>query len=306
LDFEKAYDRISWSFMRDVFEKQGFHAYFIRGVMFLYKNVTSSVIVNGKVGGEFDLSLSVRQVCPLAPFLFMVVLDSLGYMLKDRRYGVKGFSLPDGSKVTDASYVEDTALYIEGTIENLNKAYEVLRVFCLGSGSKLNWDKTYAIWASKNKQDFSWEADLGVKWVSEGTRVRYLRPLIGFHLPSNTNTTPLIDSINKKLKSWASKMITTARRVIIINQVLLATCWFTATCCGIFAKNCTIIRGLVTKYLWSGREEGRCASRVRWSSCILSQQQGGIQLWDPFLQTQAVLAKLVVRGLSLGMEPWKK
>jgi len=60
LDVEKAYDRISWSFMREVSEKQGFHQNFIRRVMALYKNVSSSVIVNGEEGRNFSLSRSVR------------------------------------------------------------------------------------------------------------------------------------------------------------------------------------------------------------------------------------------------------
>jgi len=68
----------------------------------------------------------------------VVVLDSLGYMLEDEQYGVERFVFPNGSKVTDASYIDDTALYLLGMIENLNKAYKVLSIFCLGSGSKLN------------------------------------------------------------------------------------------------------------------------------------------------------------------------
>jgi len=83
LDFEKAYDRILWTFIEAVLRKRGFHEDFIRGVMSLYNNATSALIVNGAVGEDFELFRSVRQGYPLAPFLFIIVLDALGYMLED-------------------------------------------------------------------------------------------------------------------------------------------------------------------------------------------------------------------------------
>lgn len=82
--------------MKAVLEKRGFHRDFIRGVMALYTNATSAVIVNGTVGDKFDINRLVRQGCPLAPFLFIVVFDALGFMLDDPQYGIQGFKLPNG------------------------------------------------------------------------------------------------------------------------------------------------------------------------------------------------------------------
>jgi len=112
LDFEKACNRISWMFMQEVLRKQGFYKDFIRRVMTLYRNVASTIIVNGEVGAEFDLSQSVRQGCHLAPFLFnIVVLNALGFMLEDPRYEVEGLTLPGGSKVTHALFLRMTRSY---------------------------------------------------------------------------------------------------------------------------------------------------------------------------------------------------
>jgi len=86
LDFEKAYDRISCPFMRRVLEKRGFNPEFTRGVISLYDNPSSAVIINGQVWEEFDLERSVKQGCPMAPFLFIVVFDALGFMLEDPKW----------------------------------------------------------------------------------------------------------------------------------------------------------------------------------------------------------------------------
>jgi len=116
LDFEKAYDIISWNFVQSVLEKRGFHQDFIKGVMALYTNATSAVLVNGEVGERFDITRSVRHGCPLAPFLFIVVMDACRFMLNDSKYGVKGFRLPNGKRVLDASFVDDTSPYLLGIV----------------------------------------------------------------------------------------------------------------------------------------------------------------------------------------------
>lgn len=170
----------------------------------------------------------------------------------------------------------------------------------------MNWDKTFAVWASKNARSFSWGADKGITWVVEGTGVRYLGSLVGFHLPLDTNTTPLLTSIKKKLRSWAVKTVSQAGRVVIINQVFLTTCWYMAACCGLSKKTCDILRGLMIHYLWTGKDEGKCATRMKWNACLLPHMEGGINLIDPYLQTQALLTKLMVRGLAPGNESWKK
>ena len=81
LDFEKTYDRVNWTFLRMVMAKMGFHSTWIQQVMSLNENATASVIVNGEISKTFRLQRSVRQGCPLAPYLFLLTVDVLGQML---------------------------------------------------------------------------------------------------------------------------------------------------------------------------------------------------------------------------------
>jgi hypothetical protein len=57
--------------------------------------------VNGTIGPDFQLAHSVRQGCPLAPYLFILITDVLGHMMPDPRYGVEGLSLPRGGFLRD-------------------------------------------------------------------------------------------------------------------------------------------------------------------------------------------------------------
>lgn len=152
LDFEKAFDRIEWVFLFKALEVLGFNDTWVRWVKSLYKAASSAIKVNGTMGPDFPLKRSVRQGCPLAPYLFILATDVLGYLMADPRFEVEGFSLPKGGLIRDQTFVDDTALYLKGTPGNMDKAQRILALFCQASGAKINWHKTAAIWASKTKK----------------------------------------------------------------------------------------------------------------------------------------------------------
>jgi len=122
LDFKKAFDRIEWGFLFGALERLGFESTWIRWIRALYKGVTSAVRMNGESGSDFHLTRSIRQGCPLAPYLFILATDVLGHMPADPWNEVVGLSLPRGGLIRDQTFADDTALYLQGTPSNLDKA----------------------------------------------------------------------------------------------------------------------------------------------------------------------------------------
>ena len=53
LDFEKAYDRVDWSFLEGTMAKMGFAENWIKGISSLYKSATSKVLLAGGKGSSF-------------------------------------------------------------------------------------------------------------------------------------------------------------------------------------------------------------------------------------------------------------
>jgi hypothetical protein len=50
LDFEKAYDRFSWQFLREVLHMKGFESRYVHRIMQLVSNGQTSIVVNWEVG----------------------------------------------------------------------------------------------------------------------------------------------------------------------------------------------------------------------------------------------------------------
>ena len=84
LDFEKAYDRVDWGFLEGSLSRFGFEDQWIRGVAALYRSASSQVLLAGGRGPSFDLSRSVRQGCPLAPFLCLFFAEVMCIYLATR------------------------------------------------------------------------------------------------------------------------------------------------------------------------------------------------------------------------------
>jgi hypothetical protein len=50
LDFEKAYDRVSWSFLREVLKHKGFESGYIHRIMQLVEGGQTTITINEDVG----------------------------------------------------------------------------------------------------------------------------------------------------------------------------------------------------------------------------------------------------------------
>jgi hypothetical protein len=55
-----------------------------------------------------------------------------------------------------------------------------------------------------------------------------------------------------------------------------------------------------------GGKASNTRAKVKWDSLTLPLSSGGLGIIDPQAQSEALLAKLLVRGLALGGEPWKE
>lgn len=78
VDLEKAYDRISWSFLEQVLLKIGFNAHFTSFILSSLKTTSLSVLWNGKQLETFIPGRGVRQGDPLSPYLFVLCMEVLG------------------------------------------------------------------------------------------------------------------------------------------------------------------------------------------------------------------------------------
>ena len=78
VDFEKAFDKLGWTFMIKSLEYFQFPEYIIKWVSILYTDIQSCISNNGCSSNYYRrLHRGVRQGCPLSPNIFIIAVELL-------------------------------------------------------------------------------------------------------------------------------------------------------------------------------------------------------------------------------------
>jgi hypothetical protein len=82
IDFEKAYDKVKWSFVQQVLRMKGFSDTWCSWIKTFMEGGHVAVKVNDQMGPFFQTQRGVRQGDPLSPIMFNLVADMLATLIK--------------------------------------------------------------------------------------------------------------------------------------------------------------------------------------------------------------------------------
>lgn len=82
MDFEKAYDKVSWNFLPYLFRMMGFGEKLRNWIELLVFKRNMSVLVNGSPKKEFGVGKGLRQGDRISPFLFVLVAEGISMLVK--------------------------------------------------------------------------------------------------------------------------------------------------------------------------------------------------------------------------------
>ena len=81
-DMSKAYDRIEWNFIEEVFQRLGFHDTFTNWVMQYVVTMSYSFLLNDSVYGTISPHRGIRQGDPISPYIFILCGEVISGLCK--------------------------------------------------------------------------------------------------------------------------------------------------------------------------------------------------------------------------------
>ena len=113
VDFEKAFDTVSHSYMNFLLKKYGFGPYFCRWIEVFSKNVVSCVMNGGFSTGYFEIGRGVRQGDHLSPYLFLLIIETLAVVIRNE-HKLKGI-LIGNLQTKIIMYADDCSIFLRDT-----------------------------------------------------------------------------------------------------------------------------------------------------------------------------------------------
>jgi hypothetical protein len=162
-----------------------------------------SVLVNGCSTEELDIRRGLKQGDPLAPFLFLLVVEGLSGLVRSAvsKNLYHGFMVANmGMSISHLQYADDTLFLGEPTMANLWALKVILRVFELASGFKVNFSKSFVMGINVGTDFFSL-AENFLHCRVGSVPFTYLGLPVGANPQLEITWRPLIQSLSSRLSS---------------------------------------------------------------------------------------------------------
>ena len=269
IDFEKAFDSISWEFLFKTMEKFNFGANFLHWIKVIYSSTQCCVTNNGFNSKFFNLTRGIRQGCPISALLFILVVEIMAINIRQNR-DIHGISYNNTEELKISQLADDTTLFLSD-IKSLETALNFLKTFEKSSGLSLNKDKTEAFWIGAAVNCNS--KPLGLKWTS--SEIKCLGVWCGPDVESAIlcNYKEKIKKIKTALNIWSQRQLSLKGKVAVLRTQIMPQILYTVS--NIYTPEWVIteIDDLFYNYLWSGRKH-----HVRREVVINNIDQGGLKM----------------------------
>jgi hypothetical protein len=148
-DQAKAFDSVAWSFIEKCLCAFNFGPDMRRWISTFYKNIRSCVYVNGRYSSWFDVQRGTRQGDPISPYIFLLCAEILSVMIHENK-DIRGIRVLD-EEVLISQYADDTTFFLDGSRQSFVECIQVLKLYALFSGLKVNFDKSTVVWIGSCK-----------------------------------------------------------------------------------------------------------------------------------------------------------
>eukprot|EP00253_Pinus_taeda_P003035 PITA_03035 len=302
IDLSKAYDRISWLYLRMLLTHVGFSYPFVSWIMGCITNVSFAVLVNGAASSFFNSQRGLRQGCPLSPLLFLLVAEGLSRLIHKarREEKVKGIEVEINLYITHLLFVDDILIFTNGNCSELKELKCIFDLFLKATRMQINSGKSQACIADFERRERNRMVNLFPFPIQPlEAPFKYL----GFWLKpvvyKKEDWNWLIAKIESRISHSSFRWLSRAGRLTLIKSVLSAILVYWAALTWIPKGVMEKIRRICCRFLWAGSKESSGLPWVAWDKVARPKEWGGWGIKRPSEFSTSLAAKSGWRLISM-------
>jgi hypothetical protein len=272
IDFEKAFDSLSWSFVQNTLSLFNFGPDIKRWFHILYKDSKSAVSQCGYLSDFFPIERGCRQGDPLSCYIFILCAEVLSILLRQNNK-IKGITI-DGIEHKLSQFADDTTIILDGKEESLNETLNTLQHFSNLSGLNVNFEKTKVVWIGRQKYSSD---SIKTKWKLKWKQQSFKMLGINFHVDLSKiidlNYTEKLDQMEKLIKNWKRRILTPIGKIVVVKTLIVSL--FNHLFISLPnppSRILDIIKSSISSFIWDGH------SRVKLSTLVREYKEGGLNM----------------------------
>lgn len=242
-----------------------------------------SILFNRGALEPFTPSQRLRQGGPLSPYLFILCMEYLGYLIEQKC--TKGVWKPfkasrENVGISHLFFTNDLILFAKIDEEACKAISKVLRIFCIESGQKVSLEKSRIYFSPNVEVEVRDEVSekLGIRAT---TMIgKYLGFPIKHRGAARNQLNFIMERVMNKLAGWKTQFLSFAKRSVLVKSTMAATSNYVMQGRVLPIHLCEKLDKFNRDFLWGSTNEKRKMHLIGWSKIIQTKENGGLGIQE--------------------------
>lgn len=231
-----------------------FPSRFIQWIMQCITTTKYSIAINGGIYGNIAGKRGLRQGDPISPLIFVICMEYFTRIMQHvaTMHGFEYHTKCRGLKLNHLCFADDVLLFCKGEVQSVLLMLNGLAAFSEASGLHTNSTKSNIYSANMKQHEVNDICELsGYK--------RCVLPFQYLGVPISSKTISAVDcempveKMCARIKSWGSRNLSYAGRVLLINSVLMHIHAYWSSIFILPKKILKSITAICRNFLWDGK-----------------------------------------------------